>query len=465
MVKIIEQINDNVPMPCRRATIRLLLQCIPAFLLVTGLAWAQDQEVVQEPEAAQDEVSEPAAGPIDLQIGMTEEEKEQVEEVLEEAGETARGKEAALNEDPEAQRRSQLQEEPILRQLWKGIQIYGSVRLHAINNFNEKNELTEFNLGDGASRIGIRGELPLGKKWWLFGRAEAGFDVLDTFTEKGGNEENPENGLTKRLLYGGFDSENLTMSWGKNWSAYYKIAGMTDRFSIFGGSAAGVYNARTDGGPTGTGRADDVIQARIHTSGISALNIKPFNLNVQYQYGRPIPWVEDRYYGDSYGASAWLETEKDRGIGLAAHVSKIDNLEDGRIRGAGINGDARAIATAFRSYGDHWYAALVVARLENIMTTDTDQYVDGYGVELYAQWQFKDRWWLIGGGNWFGPDSDDPEAREYEVHYYVLGFRYTLDSFNRMVYLEYRMDNGLLHDGTPRRNELTVGFRWDFGHK
>jgi predicted porin len=358
-----------------------------------------------------------------------------------------------------------LQEEPILRQLWKGIQIYGSVRLHAINNFNEDNELTEFNLGDGASRIGIRGELPLGKKWWLFGRAEAGFDVLDTFTAKGGNEENPEDGLTKRLLYGGFDSENLTMSWGKNWSAYYKIAGMTDRFSIFGGSAAGVYNARTDGGPTGMGRADDVIQARIHTSGISALNIKPFNLNVQYQYGRPIPWVEDRYYGDSYGASAWLETKKDRGIGLAAHVSKIDNLEDGRIRGAGINGDARAIATAFRSYGDHWYAALVVARLENIMTTDTDQYVDGYGVELYAQWQFKDRWWLIGGGNWFGPDSDDPEAREYKVHYYILGLRYALDSFNRMLYVEYRMDNGLLQDGTPRRNELTVGFRWDFGHR
>jgi hypothetical protein len=213
------------------------------------------------------------------------------------------------------------------------------------------------------------------------------------------------------------------------------------------------------------GRADDVIQARIHTSGISALNIKPFNLNVQYQYGRPIPWVEDRYYGDSYGASAWLETKKDRGIGLAAHVSKIDNLEDGRIRGAGINGDARAIATAFRSYGDHWYAALVVARLENIMTTDTDQYVDGYGVELYAQWQFKDRWWLIGGGNWFGPDSDDPEAREYKVHYYILGLRYALDSFNRMLYVEYRMDNGLLQDGTPRRNELTVGFRWDFGHR
>jgi hypothetical protein len=223
MVKILKEFADNIRMPRINNNMRQVQQAVLACVMISGLAWAQDQETVQNPEAAQDQASEPATETIDLQIGMTEEEKEQLEEVLEEAGETARGKEAALNEDPEAQRRSQLQEEPILRQLWKGIQIYGSVRLHAINNFNEDNELTEFNLGDGASRIGIRGELPLGKKWWLFGRAEAGFDVLDTFTAKGGNEENPEDGLTKRLLYGGFDSENLTMSWGKNWSAYYKI--------------------------------------------------------------------------------------------------------------------------------------------------------------------------------------------------------------------------------------------------
>jgi hypothetical protein len=465
MVKIIGKVTDNVRMSRIATQMRLLQQAALAYVMITGLAWAQDQETDQAQETGQEQVSEPAAKTIDLQIGMTEEEKVQAEEVLEESGETARGKEAALNEDPEAQRRSQLQEEPILRQLWKGIQIYGSVRLHAINNFNEKSDLTEFALGDGASRIGVRGELPLLKKWWLFGRAEAGFDVLDTFTAKSGNEENPEDGLTKRLLHGGFDSDNLTVAWGKNWSAYYKIAGMADRFSIFGGNAAGVYNAGTDGGPTGTGRADDVLQARIFTGGLSALKIKPFNLNLQYQYNRPIPWVEGERYSSAYGASAWLETEKDRGIGLAAQYSTIDNLEDPGVKAAGIDGDAKALAMAFRSFGDRWYAALVLARLENVMTTDLNKYVNGYGAELYAQWQFRDRWWLIGGGNWFGPDSDDPQAGEYEVYYYVVGLRYTLDSFNRMAYIEYRMDNGLLHEGTPRRNELTVGIRWDFGHR
>src|SRR5210317_243036 len=108
MVKIIGKITDNVRMSRIATLMRLLQQAALAYVMITGLAWAQDQETDQAQETGQEQVSEPAAKTIDLQIGMTEEEKVQAEEVLEESGETARGKEAALNEDPEAQRRSQL---------------------------------------------------------------------------------------------------------------------------------------------------------------------------------------------------------------------------------------------------------------------------------------------------------------------------------------------------------------------
>ena len=124
----------------------------------------------------------------------------------------------------------------------------------------------------------------------------------------------------------------------------------------------------------------------------------------------------------------------------------------------------RAFAVAFRKYGENWYGALVIARMENIQTTDEFKYIDGYGAELYLQWQFGERWWLISGGNWSKPDSDDPDAGEYKIAYAVLGLRYTLDSFNRMLYAEYRMDNGILWNGTDRKNEFTIGFRWDFGY-
>jgi outer membrane protein N len=427
--------------------------CLGITCFLTGTAaWAQevdDQEQVAG-EGSREESREEAA--------------EEFEALDEQVDSTARGEEAALNEDPEAQRRAKIEQAPEMRSLWPNFELYGSVRLHAIKNFNEKDEQSEFSLGDGASRIGIRGEWQFVQRWWLLGRAEGGFDVLDTFTPKAGDEEKDNTAMTKRLLYAGLDSDNLTVTYGKSWSAYYKIAGMADRFSIFGGSGVGVYNAGTDGGGTGTGRADDVLQARIYTSSLKVLRIKPFNLNVQYQYGQPIPQVQGRNYARAFGASAWLESQGDRGLGLAFQRSEILDLEDSLIRQAGIDDDAETVAMAFRTFGKRWYAALVVARMDNIKTTDQGKYVNGSGAELYAQWEFKERWWFIGGGNWFKPDDDDPEAGQYEVAYWVVGLRYTLDSFNRMLYAEYRIDSGTLFDGTDRKNEFTLGFRWDFGY-
>lgn len=419
-----------------------------AFLLAGPVTAQEVRE--QEMEAAGEDV-----------VRQVEDE-EAGETIVDESEENARQEEAALNEDPEAQRRAEIEDTPGLRNLWPDFELYASVRLHAINNFNVENELTEFALGDGASRMGARGEWQASENWWLFGRAEGGFDILETFTPKAG-EDGDGFVLRKRLLFAGFDSDNLTATYGKNWSAYYKIAGMADRFSIFGGSAAGVYNAFTDGGATGMGRADDVLQARIYTSSLKALRIKPFNLNVQYQQGQPIPHVSNQNYERAYGASAWLESQGDRGIGVAYQKSELDE-EAAAARSAGIDGDAEAIAFSFRSYGERWYAALVVAWLDNIKTTDQLQYFNGRGAELYVQWQFNDRWWLIGGGNWLVPYDDDPQAGEYEVAYAVLGLRYTFDSFNRMLYAEYRIDRGTLWDGTPRKDELTLGFRWDFGY-
>jgi hypothetical protein len=370
--------------------------------------------------------------------------------------------EAALNEDPEAQRRSQIQEDPELVEKWPSIDFYGSVRLHGINHFNEETQQTDLALGDGASRIGVRGDWEFAKQWWLLGRLEAGFDVLDSFTAKGTAEDSE--GVEERLIYGGIDSDKLTAVWGKNWSAYYKIAGMADRFSIFGGQATGVYNAGTDGGATGTGRADDVIQIKLYTSSLNVLRIKPFNLNLQFQDQQPIPHVKNKHYGNSFGASAWLESQNDFGIGLAWHMAEIHDLEDPVIKEAGITGNATAYAASFRYFGDRWYSALVVSRLNNIETNNELKYIEGYGTELFTQWEFKDRWWMVAGGNWLNPDNDDEDAGDYEVLYGVLGLRYTFDSFKRMLYAEYRIDAGNLVDGTSRDNEITIGVRWDFGY-
>lgn len=123
-----------------------------------------------------------------------------------------------------------------------------------------------------------------------------------------------------------------------------------------------------------------------------------------------------------------------------------------------------ALTLAFCSFGERWYAALVVAWLDNVRTTDQMKYFNSRGAELCVQWEIRDRWWLIAGGNWLKPDREDSEAGEYQVDYGVIGLRYTFDSFNRMLYAEYRLNRSRLWDGTPLKNELTVGVRWDFGY-
>ena len=85
---------------------------------------------------------------------------------------------------------------------------------------------------------------------------EAGFDVLEQFTSRSGTTSEGETGaLTPRILFVGVDSPKLFGGFGKNWSTYYRVASIADRFAIFGSEALGVYNAGTDGGATGTGRA------------------------------------------------------------------------------------------------------------------------------------------------------------------------------------------------------------------
>ena len=65
-----------------------------------------------------------------------------------------------------------------------------------------------------------------------------------------------------RLLYVGVETENGALTFGKNWSAYYQVSKFTDQFQGAGANATGTFNAGTDGGETGTGRANRTLQAR-----------------------------------------------------------------------------------------------------------------------------------------------------------------------------------------------------------
>jgi predicted porin len=341
-------------------------------------------------------------------------------------------------------------------------ELYGSLRLHLIDNYDPETRVSRVTLADGISRLGANGGWQIAQGWDIFGRLEAGFDILDSFAA--GGQYVSDRNIVDRLAFVGVESDFLYLKLGKSYSAYYTVAGETDRFSIFGANASGVYNAGTDGGATGTGRADQAFQTEIYLDTKGLLTIKPFNINLQYQPSQSIPHVSGEDYDYSVSTSAWLENDWEVGVGIAYHLAQVENPESTRVREAGIDGDARAVALAFRSYGDKWLASLVLNWQENIETTDEQRYINGRGSELFTQWQFVDNLWLVGGGNWLFPDDDDPDAGDYVIKYGVLGMRYTFDSFRRMVYFEWRDDHGSLVNGQRNKSEFTVGVRWDFAY-
>ncbi len=173
-----------------------------------------------------------------------------------------RERELGAEEDPMARKQSEHVETPeeVIAEPDE-FRLYGSVRIR----YRDTDSGSFW--GDGGSRFGISGRWQFRPETWLIGRGEAGFNLLDTadlLFNRGDRPPGTKFGdeVFMRLLYLGIETPDFNVTAGKNWSTYYRVSSFTDRFQGTGASASGTYNAGTDGGYTGTGRADNVFQTR-----------------------------------------------------------------------------------------------------------------------------------------------------------------------------------------------------------
>jgi predicted porin len=398
-------------------------------------------------QAAEPEI--PGASVIEPEI------KSEAQEVKQEAVE----RELNAGEDPLVPKISELQDKPAYQYKdHTSIQLYGSARLR----YAETDQQGDWD--DGGSRVGLNGELQFRPKFWLLGRAEIGFNILDTVDNVLGASDRlrDDGSASARLLYGGVQTPSTTLTLGKNWSSYYQVSGITDRFEVFGSDASGTFNALTDGGASGTGRADNVLQGRFSIDSLpESWQLKPFKLNVQLQRGKSIPLVDGAEYSHSLGISALLESKNEKVIGIAYNQAFIDNEDLPALKAQGINGDARALVIGTRQFSDKYYVGTTLSRLENHETTDDGDYFDGWGWEFFGSYNFANRWWMVGGWNLLEPDQNKPLAGDYRLRYGVLGVRFTFDEFRKMIFSEIRLDNSRNADGTRPGNVYTIGVRWD----
>lgn len=340
--------------------------------------------------------------------------------------------------------------------------IYGSLRLR----YRSTDSGSIF--GDAGSRAGFEGEYRTGEDSWAYVRVEAGFNILDeldTLLNPGGSAGESQQGdtLFPRLYLVGIETPVIVASYGKNWSTYYKIANFTDRFDSAGGNASGTYNANTDGGATGTGRAEGVLQSLAYIDFMpEKWKTNPFNLNIQFQSSQPIPGIEGVSYQYAFGLSAVLDSTENYTFGVAYNRAIISELDITAVQAAGIDGDAEAFLIGARWFDEKRYIGLVFSRLYNHETTDQGTYFNAWGSELYARYRLIRRYWLVAGYNWLVPDNDQTQAGGYELLYGVAGLRYSIDEFNRLAYAEWRVDSTTTENGDNLGNIFTIGLRWDF---
>lgn len=383
----------------------------------------------------------------------------------------ARAREDGAEEDPLTAQQEQTKQESEMsvEGAWSDdpndFEVYGSLRVRY------RGTSGKYGFDDGGSRVGVTGRWQILPRRWLFARGEAGFNLLEELGaltgSPGGTASNPDPGrgdtFFRRLLNVGYESPNLFLVVGKTWSTYYKVSGFTDRFAGTGGKASGTYNAGTDGGRTGTGRAESALQTRLLVDFLpKRWGIEPFNLNIQLQDGQPIPNLQGERYGLGLGLSAVLATRANFSLGLAYNRAEVSDPKRAALRQQGLRGDAEALVIGTRWFADDWYLATVLARLRNHETTDQDIYFDGWGAEFYAQRRLRNRWWVTGGFNWLEPESGQVRAGDYRVRFGVLGIRYSIKDFQRYIYANIRLEDSRNQDGELVDDVFTAGIRWAF---
>jgi predicted porin len=320
---------------------------------------------------------------------------------------------------------------------------------------------------DDASRVGIkfntRGPIK------VFAQAEWGVDLVQSETQFNVSAQTDQGfGLlnkvtnpvfTARLGLVGVDLNKWgKLSFGKQNSVHYDITDYTtDRFNVFGGQASATYVAGTDGGVTGTGRADQV--AQYHNT---FLKILDFGAQAQFRGADVSTTV------DGFGFSLQAQVLPGLRVGGAYTKTYFSNF-------------LRTSIAGFRGGTDYWafgakgnwrfieYGAVFARQRNGDLTyvADTEGFntipvvFDANGVELYSRIHFG-QFAAVGGFIDYSPQNLSPLINpNFRVRYAVLGGEWHISRAG-YAFFETRLGDSVDANGKGIGNAGAIGFRYDF---
>jgi len=243
--------------------------------------------------------------------------------------------------------------------------------------------------------------------------------------------------FTNRIGYIGLDFEEYgTFTFGKQWSVYYDVTSYTDKFFLFGARASATFIGGTDGGQTGTGRAD---QSMIYRNKIGKFYI---GLQTELRGGSNNKAI------DGYGFSTQYEITENFKAGIAFNRALLNNslIDDGKVIGlkgqptyysAGLNYQGEKLALslvgAIQKNGDFVQGSSVNSNQQLVQPTVV---FDAKGIEFYSKYDFGS-FSFKAGYNLYVPDvkAIDKEnnqellSSKFEVNDVILGLIYQPNRF------------------------------------
>ncbi len=328
------------------------------------------------------------------------------------------------------------------------IAAYGSLRMATVVNTDGVSDIR-----NNSSRIGLRGEKRLGGSLTAFARLELGVNLVNNDRaiiesgEPGAPIGQGSQAFFSRLGYIGLGTPIGNVAWGKQWSPYYDVAAFTDQGQLFSGLASGAFNAGTDGGLAGTGRAERSVQYRERFGLVSV------GLQVQNRATSP----NDRKWLDTWGGSVVVGGAQGFS-GAAAYNEVRDGVENPNPNQTQLGDKAGIFGARYRRGG--FYGAVMYSILKQHEVDDLGRRYDGQGFEAAFVADLTDKTWIEVIFNNLQPESDHPG--DFRLRFLATNVVYQFGGASR-VFAGVKFDGGKTSAGASRPAAVFAGgLRYNF---
>jgi predicted porin len=243
-----------------------------------------------------------------------------------------------------------------------------------------------------------------------------------------------------------------TLTLGKQDGVYYDISGWTDVYAAFGGRGSSTYNAGTDGGQTGEGRANDAATYRVR--------IGPLRIGLQTQFLDTRKLVTDTVAGS-------LVIEPIEGLSVGAAYSRAFLNFDSEVVGYD-GGDAQAATAGLEFERGGWTLAVVDTWTRNHELVNTEAATviyDTLGAEMFVARRFRGGWEPYAGFDFAIPRNLDPRFvdPDYGTRDVIAGLRWYFERKSwSFFYFEGRTGSSRNELGERDPDVATLGLRLDF---